>query len=912
MSSLNAQFTRVKQIFDRSFRAVGATAGIYQPRLPSTAEAKKKAVAFHRDPMGDGTVFTFASTSFTVSANGFSRDIGGTKYLPRQILYLTRIDTETQAATLAILNPIVGQRSFKMEWVDARFRAGVAGAVLGFDQAQDRDDVYDAILKLNEQKRIVWRVFKSRAKTTVKVAYGSLKKSVAKLLMDERSRWVKHNIQGWYVLQVVIWIDNCDADTAVKIRLCDPLTLLLPTFVSPVAPFMTWLGGEEIMHLHDPYITAQINEVESTSFKMAEGLEVAVIVSKSAGDHHALGPITGVPQGKSIHRDTMSRSLSTAFDTVFAQDLESFFELTWLKNEFFQLCRVSDVRLANNQDHVVITKERAQLRNYAHLRGKLVTRTPMFMGPERVSPQTTSISPPAMHNLVFLHSGNLQRLMTVVLPKHAKAGEFLSDIARNAKTSADGKISVCAASYRRLIVRALFALEPVLLDEVETRLRVFAPLLRLLVYMTSHIYSGLSLTPQRHARFSVATFNVWLLSGLLSNFANLSHSKREKKLLLDTSTPIANLPRSASKNAMSSLYSADCVHFIRWEWRYRLPWVCVLEDAFEATFRSHQLHTEATRSKTDLLGEEVKQTFKELARTMLPTQSVPSGLNNRLPPVRSANIIMCSCMLDRTVFRPVVSFNTNRFLEELGSKDQVRDFVWILPNNHIFFNVRSPSEDSDSESAGMLENVVICVANCAAKPELRFLSEEQALSQAKCSLRAFICLRKRIRRQHLRSLRRAEPRLSSDFAWHRVRFFEQKLLETPAPKRAAVQAEVNRWKARVNSAFEPPALAYRAPEYPMWRKKTVAELKALLVEAKEKLGGCRRKAELLQRLNEWSRRTNSRHGLNSAEQQPAAPVPSSSASPVSTLASSSSDASSSIVLTPDHSISSSRPTRSRL
>jgi hypothetical protein len=122
-----------------------------------------------------------------------------------------------------------------------------------------------------------------------------LEKSVAKLLMDERSRWVKHNIQGWYVLQVVIWIDNCDADTAgdivvlcrlfeslfspfivivivivmmmmmnylfiyfshvrfarisVKIRLCDPLTLLLPTFVSPVAPFMTWLGGEEIMHL---------------------------------------------------------------------------------------------------------------------------------------------------------------------------------------------------------------------------------------------------------------------------------------------------------------------------------------------------------------------------------------------------------------------------------------------------------------------------------------------------------------------------------------------------------------------------------------------------------------------------------------------------------------------------------------
>lgn len=47
--------------------------------------------------------------------------------------------------------------------------------------------------------------------------------------------------------------------------------------------------------------------------------------------------------------------------------------------------------------------------------------------------------------------------MTVVLPKHAKAGEFLLDIARNAKTSADGKISVCAASYRRLIVRyALF------------------------------------------------------------------------------------------------------------------------------------------------------------------------------------------------------------------------------------------------------------------------------------------------------------------------------------------------------------------------------------------------------------------------------------------------------------------------
>ena len=90
--------------------------------------------------------------------------------------------------------------------------------------------------------------------------------------------------------------------------------------------------------------------------------------------------------------------------------------------------------------------------------------------------------------------------------------------------------------------------EHVLLKDVEVRLRIFAPLLCFMVYLSRHIYGGLEPTPQRHLTFATSCVGTWLLSVLLSNFANLHHGSEKKLLALESC--IVDLPASSLKNAL--------------------------------------------------------------------------------------------------------------------------------------------------------------------------------------------------------------------------------------------------------------------------------------------------------------------------------------------------------------------------
>jgi len=250
---------------------------------------------------------------------------------------------------------------------------------------------------------------------------------------------------------------------------------------------MTWVGGEELMHSvspplifgfdaknradsqHDAWLIEQINHVETTKFVPTNNIIVAIRFERYAGDHHSLGPATGTAQGRSEHRDTMSRSLSSYYARVFAQDFESRFCLNSLLEDFQSFCSLSNQ--GQSPDRIVIAREVAATRVAARVVGKMFTASPMFMQ-GRIFKLNTKICPPVMHNLVrwlivdspnvlsslfflqvFYNSGNLDRLMNFVLKGHRSAASFLVKIAHNNRTSADGKIAMCAASYRQLIIR---------------------------------------------------------------------------------------------------------------------------------------------------------------------------------------------------------------------------------------------------------------------------------------------------------------------------------------------------------------------------------------------------------------------------------------------------------------------------
>jgi hypothetical protein len=200
---------------------------------------------------------------------------------------------------------------------------------------------------------------------------------------------------------------------------------------------------------------------------------------------------------------------------------------------------------------------------------------------------------------------------------------------------------------------------------------------------------------------------------------------------------------------------------IRWDHETDEPWTTTVENPFEAVFRDHQLHTEATRSQTDLLGEELKSTYKEVAKAILPVRSKPSGINKQTPVVRTENLVFCSCLIDRTNghFRPLVTFNIMKFLEETASKREVCQFACVLHNNSIFFKLKSEHDPQ----TGDVHNTVLCLSNCPQKEALTHLAATDAfVAQRKFSLREFISLRKLLRRIRVRGLLKILPHLEND------------------------------------------------------------------------------------------------------------------------------------------------------
>jgi len=798
---------------------VGTVAGIALPKMVSTSSAKKAAVAFHRDPAGDGSILTYASEAFTLTSKGYSRNIEKQIFKPEQILYVTRL-AASESAAKSLLDEIASNFSSAttpIAPVAIEFKAstppntGVDGAALGFATGVARDAFCAALSELARETGLMVRCFKSQAKVTAKVAYGSLEKAISKLLVDQRreGRWEETIISDVkVVLHLVLWIDACDSQTAVRIRLSDPKRVLFQRWVSPVAPFMTWVGGEELMHSHDAWLIEQINHVETTKFVPTNNIIVAIRFERYAGDHHSLGPATGTAQGRSEHRDTMSRSLSSYYARVFAQDFESRFCLNSLLEDFQSFCSLSNQ--GQSPDRIVIAREVAATRVAARVVGKMFTASPMFMQ-GRIFKLNTKICPPVMHNLVFYNSGNLDRLMNFVLKGHRSAASFLVKIAHNNRTSADGKIAMCAASYRQLIIRAHVEFEDVLLNDVEVRLQIFAPLLRFMVYLSRHIYGGLEPTPQRHLTFSTSCVGTWLLSVLLGNFANLHHGSEKKLLALEPC--IVDLPVSGLKNALQSLYGGDLIHMIRCDYESKEPWITRVEDAFEAMFRDHQLHTEATRRQTDLPGEEVKATYKEVAQSILPVKSMPSGINQQSPVVATQNLVFCSCLIDRSNgrFRPLITFNIMRFLEETASKTEVCHFASVLHNNSVFFKLKSENE----RLPGPVQNTVLCLSNCSHKAFLTRLEATDAFgSQRKFSLREFVSLRNLLRLMRRRHLLKLLPHLENDLAWRRVHNLEMKLQLAPASQKNSVKERLLFWKGRVDPRFPAPATAFRAPEFP--------------------------------------------------------------------------------------------------
>jgi hypothetical protein len=272
---------------------------------------------------------------------------------------------------------------------------------------------------------------------------------------------------------------------------------------------------------------------------------------------------------------------------------------------------------------------------------------------------------------------------------------------------------------------------------------------------------------------------------------------------------MADLPFSPKKNVMMSLYSQDLRHMARFELENKDPWLCVIEEDGERSFQLHQLYTEAHRTKTDLEGEAIAGTFKELEPQLLRKTPIKSAVTD-FHSLSAQSLLFCSCMTTRSShFRPFITFNVRQFLYEIASHPQLAKFAFVLPGNSVFFTLRPDQSDDHTVC-------IICPTNCGACAGKSNLTGSE-VSQVGMPLHCWACFRKLARLWRLRAFLKKRPHLESDFAWRRVRYFEDAARRTTNAKaRLELQNKCQIWRSRCSSNFLPPSEEYRAPDFDTW------------------------------------------------------------------------------------------------
>jgi len=132
-----------------------------------------------------------------------------------------------------------------------------------------------------------------------------------------------NKVDGNYHLLLILWEDNADAITSVKIRLFDPERKMFQNRTSPVETLLSFVGGEEDLPQFVPEVVASLESLYDKQF-IYNNSTLTITPFFHLADHHAAGIMASVPQGRNIYRDAFSNSNADYYHLV-AYQADSFF-----------------------------------------------------------------------------------------------------------------------------------------------------------------------------------------------------------------------------------------------------------------------------------------------------------------------------------------------------------------------------------------------------------------------------------------------------------------------------------------------------------------------------------------------------------------------------------------------------------
>ena len=343
--STTAELARAQKVFKGISSEVNSLTSL--PRMPVPSLAKFKAVVPATCGQTAASSFLTPTSSSAIIGRGFKKYVDGVTYKPGQVLTLTQISRDDWVATtdvssiMAAVKDHLSQAEIALDSIVAHPSTKLCGtyvARIAFSSECDRDAAADTLPRLNDSHspHSVPRVYPHRSKTTVRQVFTDPAAGVIRLLA-EMPHFLTLVLPQNYTLQMLLWMDGADAQTAVKMRLIDPAGLVFHDHRSRVELIMEWIGSEHEMAHYVPELTVYLNALGTRTFtNMAGTAELHVVVSWFCADHYALGISADNPGGRNKQRDTLGNTNSDHW-ALLHDDGTSTFAVMNLKERYWNV-----------------------------------------------------------------------------------------------------------------------------------------------------------------------------------------------------------------------------------------------------------------------------------------------------------------------------------------------------------------------------------------------------------------------------------------------------------------------------------------------------------------------------------------------------------------------------------------------
>jgi len=486
---------RTQQLFNAAMHEVKAVDSVRPSLLPSMARLKQSADAFLNDKNIVKPTLDFSSSS----NHGYAIFVNAEAYEPSNVLSILNISMEGKNGIeleQEIGEMLASYPKFDVE-VLMEFRGGAAAARVGFESSPNRESAFLALQGEINQRGLPWKVFKSKARTTMNTAMLGCESVVESLLLEFVDREAPpSSFDAPHVVDIIMFLDNCDVLTSVKIRLYDERRICFKgKTATAVEPVLLYVGGEETFPQHSHLLQEELSLVHNQCYLLRSQplLWIRSRLRWILADHHGEIVIWGGLGGGSPFRDMISKSLSHYFGDVFLN--QSRFDAANLFEIWQQLATRRDSMFVDHDtdpsQRVVISRV-AQMDTEVALKfvGKKMARPPPILDSGLFDQDLHDINIliPTMHNLFYCQRTGLNLFLQHIVPPQApQRNKFLHYLKNMVLLQEKGEINSCASSYRRYVGEIVPLFEKSC-EKLSPRLRLFSTIPLLLNWLSFLYY----------------------------------------------------------------------------------------------------------------------------------------------------------------------------------------------------------------------------------------------------------------------------------------------------------------------------------------------------------------------------------------------------------------------------------------